>query len=389
MGKLTRRSFRPSLGSRPNSGVFEKSSRPSSGVFSSRPSSAVFEAAEVGKDEASEASSKDNSDLAQELKVPIPQFERFLCQLLRYNNQALADQAEQHKQHNLDNFVQILNQLDGLPYMLEHLGQIPDIVTLNQQLGRQSQKIADLEARLATSEQNHQREQESHNATKDEVAHLKSVGISKDERLHHLKNLINTVDTDVQAAKLALETKDSELHALRAEVSKLNSLVAFQDQEHAQLNTTIDTKDAEITSLSESLATTEHELSNTKKILAQLDAQIESKTQELCSLRSSHDIAFQKLEETQTENLEALSERQDQAVESLTRQIVELKQLIRLQSHLEPAGITPPLSPGWGIPKLGFFGAGKTKASGNGHKRSQSNVVEQRAKVDVPIATML
>ncbi|TIA15948.1 hypothetical protein D6C80_04856 [Aureobasidium pullulans] len=393
MGKF---SLRPSMGSRPSSGVFEKSSRPSSGVFSSssRPSSGVFDIAEIPRSDASEASSRELADLAQDLKVRSCLLLQLRAEVLT-QPQALADQAEQHKQHNLDNFVQILSHLNGLPAMLEHLGQIPDVVSLNQTIGQQSQQIADLEARLAASETAHKEEATAHTTTKDELSHCKANVEAKDERIHHLKSLLTNIDQDVKDARLALETKDLELSTLKTEVSKLNSLVAFQDQEHAQLSDSITAKEDEIKQLHEGLAGNDAELAHTKTVLAQLDAQIESKNQELHSLRTANELTFRRLLESQTASMEQLFQQQTHTTDALTQQIVELKQQVRLQQHLEvntpPA--SAPVSPAvsmasnaWGMPGLGMFGGKKPKM----HKRSQSQIVIKAPhKFDVPVPTML
>ncbi|THW85093.1 hypothetical protein D6D15_08326 [Aureobasidium pullulans] len=393
MGKF---SLRPSMGSRPSSGVFEKSSRPSSGVFSSssRPSSGVFDIAEIPRSDASEASSRELADLAQDLKVRLYLLLQ-LCAEVLTQPQALADQAEQHKQHNLDNFVQILSHLNGLPAMLEHLGQIQDVVSLNQTIGQQSQQIADLEARLAASEAAHKEEATAHTTTKDELSHCKANVEAKDERIHHLKSLLTNIDQDVKDARLALETKDLELSTLKTEVSKLNSLVAFQDQEHAQLSDSITAKEDEIKQLHEGLAGNDAELAHTKTVLAQLDAQIESKNQELHSLRTANELTFRQLLESQTASMEQLFQQQTHTTDALTQQIVELKQQVRLQQHLEvntpPA--SAPVSPAvsmasnaWGMPGLAMFGGKKPKM----HKRSQSQIVIKAPhKFDVPVPTML
>ncbi|KAH0363586.1 hypothetical protein KCU65_g7340, partial [Aureobasidium melanogenum] len=378
MGKFTR-SLRPSMGSRPQSAVFEKSSRPSSGVFSSssRPSSGVFDAADIPRSDASETSSRELAELAQDLK-------------------ALADQAEQHKQHNLDNFVQILSHLNGLPAMLEHIGSMPDIVALNQTIGQQSQQIADLEARLAASEAAHKEEVAAHTSTKEEVSQLKATSDSKDERNSHLKSLLSNIDQDVKDARGALETKDLEISNLKNELSKLNSLIAFQDQEHAALSDSITAKDDEIKQLHEGLAGNDAELAHTKTVLAQLDAQIESKNQELHSLRTANELTFRQLLESQTASMENLFQQQTHTTDALTQQIVELKQQIRLQQHLETPN-TPPASnlaspavsaasASWGVPGFGMFGGKKPKI----HKRSQSQIVVKAPhKFDVPVPTML
>ncbi|KAH0270251.1 hypothetical protein KCU91_g8186, partial [Aureobasidium melanogenum] len=378
MGKFTR-SLRPSMGSRPQSAVFEKSSRPSSGVFSSssRPSSGVFDAADIPRSDASETSSRELAELAQDLK-------------------ALADQAEQHKQHNLDNFVQILGHLNGLPAMLEHIGTMPDIVALNQTIGQQSQQIADLEARLAASEAAHKEEVSAHTSTKEGVTQLKATSDSKDERISHLKSLLGNIDQDVKDARGALETKDLEISNLKNELSKLNSLVAFQDQEHAALSDSITAKDDEIKQLHEGLAGNDAELAHTKTVLAQLDAQIESKNQELHSLRTANELTFRQLLESQTASMENLFQQQTHTTDALTQQIVELKQQIRLQQHLETPNTPPtsnPASPAvsmanasWGMPGFGMFGGKKPKI----HKRSQSQIVVKAPhKFDVPVPTML
>ncbi|KAI5206708.1 hypothetical protein E4T39_02349 [Aureobasidium subglaciale] len=376
MGKF---SLRPSMGSRPTSGVFEKSSRPSSGVFSSssRPSSGVFDAADMSKVAASETGSRELTELAQDLK-------------------ALADQAEQHKQHNLDNFVQILSHLNGLPDMLEHLGQIPDVVTLNQTIGQQSQQIADLEARLAASEAAHKEEVLAHTCSKEEVTQLRATSDSKDERISHLKSLLTSIDQDVKDARGALGTRDMEISSLKTEVSKLNSLVAFQDQEHAQLSDSNAAKEDEIKQLHEGLAGNDAELAHTKTILAQLDAQIESKNQELHSLRTANELTFRQLLESQTASMEQLFHQQSHTTDALTQQIVELKQQIRLQQHLEIPNSPPasnPVSPAasvasasWGMPGFGMFAGKKPKM----HKRSQSQIVIKAPhQFEVPVPTML
>lgn len=309
---------------------------------------------------------------------------------------ALADQAEQHKQHNLDNFVQILSHLNGLPAMLEHIGSMPDIVALNQTIGQQSQQIADLEARLAASEAAHEEEVAAHTSTKDEFAQLKATCDSKDERIAHLKSLLGNIDQDVKNARSALETKDLEISNLKNELSKLNSLVAFQDQEHAALSDSITAKDDEIKQLHEGLAGNDAELAHTKTVLAQLDAQIESKNQELHSLRTANELTFRQLLESQTASMENLFQQQTHTTDALTQQIVELKQQIRLQQHLDPT--TPPASnpaspavsmaggASWGMPGFGMFGGKKPKM----HKRSRSQIVVKAPhKFDVPVPTML
>ncbi|CAD0093297.1 unnamed protein product [Aureobasidium mustum] len=258
-------------------------------------------------------------------------------------SKALADQAEQHKQHNLDNFVQILSHLNGLPAMLEHIGSMPDIVALNQTIGQQSQQIADLEARLAASEAAHKEEATAHTSTREEVTQLKAASDSKDERISHLKSLLGNIDQDVKDARGALETKDLEISNLKTELSKLNSLVAFQDQEHAALSDSITAKDDEIKQLHEGLAGNDAELAHTKTVLAQLDAQIESKNQELHSLRTANELTFRQLLESQTASMEHLFQQQTHTTDALTQQIVELKQQIRLQQHLEiPNTLLPP-----------------------------------------------
>lgn len=279
--------------------------------------------------------------------------------------------------------------------MLEHLGQIPDIVTLNQQLGQQTQQIADLEARLALSEAAYKEEAEAHNITKADVANMKASVDAKDERIQHLKHLLTTIDSDVKDARHALEAKDLEINTLQQETSKLNALVAFQDQEHSTLTSSLEGKDDQIKELHESLASNDAELASANKVLAQLDAQIESKNQELHSLRTANELTFRQLLETQTASMEALFQRQSSTTDALTQQIVELKQQVRLQQHLELPGTPPvsaPVSPAittaassWGMPKLGLFGGQRPK----GHGRSQSQIVDKKGKVDVPIATML
>ncbi|CAD0083831.1 unnamed protein product [Aureobasidium vineae] len=376
---MGRFSLRPSMGSRPQSAVFEKSSRPSSGVFSSssRPSSGVFDAAYIPRSDASDTSNREIAELAQDLK-------------------ALADQAEQHKQHNLDNFVQILTHLNGLPATLEHMGQMPDIVALNQTIGRQSQRIADLEARLAASETAHKEEMAAHNSTREHATQLKANCNSKDERIAHLKSLLENIDQDVKDARGALETKDLEMSTLKTELSKMDSLVAFQDQEHAALSDSITAKDDEIKQLHEGLAGNDAELAHTKTVLAQLDAQIESKNQELHSLRTANELTFRQLLESQTASMEHLFQQQSHTTDALTQQIVELKQQIRLQQHLETPNTPPasnPVSPAvsnasasWGMPGFGVFGGKKPRA----HKRSQSQIVIKAPhKFDVPVPTML
>lgn len=279
--------------------------------------------------------------------------------------------------------------------MLEHVGQMPDVVALNQTIGQQAQQIADLEARLAASEAAHREEVSAHTSTKEQVSQLKATSDSKDERISHLKSLLTNIDQDVKDARGALETKDLEVSTLKTELSKLNSLVAFQDQEHAALSDSITSKEDEIKQLHEGLAGNDAELSHTKTVLAQLDAQIESKNQELHSLRTSNELTFRQLLESQTASMEHLFQQQTHTTDALTQQIVELKQQIRLQQHLDlntpPASnpVSPAVSTAsasWGMPGFGMFAGKKAKL----HKRSQSQIVIKAPhKFDVPVPTML
>jgi chromosome segregation ATPase len=300
--------------------------------------------------------------------------------------QSLADQTEQHKQHSLDQFVQVLSHLNGLPDM-------PEIMSLKQTLGQQSQHIADLEARLAASET----QESAHASTREKVIQLEATLAAKEDRILHLNSLLDKANVDTKDTRQALETKDNELHSLQSEVHKLEAIVNFQDQEHAQLNHTIAAKDDEIKQLHQGLASSDAELSHTKTLLAQLDAQIEHKNQELHSLRSGNELTFRQLLESQTQSMQQLFAQQTATTDALTQQIVELKQQVRLQHHLIPScPPTPPtslpVSPaastanatvGWGMPGLRIFaGHGRTKSQA----RSQSQIVHKPTTTRVNVS---
>jgi hypothetical protein len=94
--------------------------------------------------------------------------------------------------------------------------------------------------------------------------------------------------------------------------------------------------------------------------------------------------------------MEHLFQQQTHTTAALTQQIVELKQQIRLQQHLD-GPMSPPISnpvspaasitsPSWGMPGFGMFAGKKAKM----HKRSQSQIVIKAPhKFEVPVPTML